>query len=132
MTALWKGFSSTANKRKMRARRQHGQVDNQQGNRRGNNDDDKSGSDINNEDDDDDFDEFKEDKEPMSPELYQSSWKWLLELGNLDGIFAALFIMLSWNLVCRGNNTAKIQLSHLKWSVFDALQVNFKHTKVDQ
>jgi hypothetical protein len=68
----------------------------------------------------------------MSPELYQSICKWLLEWGILDGVFAALFIALSWNLVCRGNSTAKIRLSHLKWSVFDAMQVNFKHTKMDQ
>jgi hypothetical protein len=53
-------------------------------------------------------------KEPMSPELYLSICKWLLEWSNLewsnlDGVFAVLFIMLSWNLVCHGNkNTAKI------------------------
>jgi hypothetical protein len=40
--------------------------------------------------------------------------KGLLEWGNLDGVFAALFIVLSWNLVYHGNKTAKIQLSHLK------------------
>jgi hypothetical protein len=40
--------------------------------------------------------------------------------------------VLSWNLVCHGNNTAKIRLSHFKWSLFDALQVKFKHTKVGQ
>jgi hypothetical protein len=44
-----------------------------------------------------------------------------VEWGNLNGIFAALFIVLSWNLVCRGNSPVKIRLSHLKWSVFDAL-----------
>jgi hypothetical protein len=51
----------------------------------------------------------------------------------LDGLPATLYIVITWNLVCQeGNNTSKIQLSHLKWTVFDALQVNFKHTKVDQ
>jgi hypothetical protein len=68
----------------------------------------------------------------MSPELYRSVCKWLLGWGNLEGIFGALFIMLTWNLVCHGNNTAKIWLSHLQWNVFDALTVNFKHTKTDQ
>jgi hypothetical protein len=68
----------------------------------------------------------------MSPEVYRNVCKWLLEWGNLDGIFAALYIILTWNLVYRGNNTTKIRLSHLKLTVFDALQVNFKHTKVDQ
>jgi hypothetical protein len=37
-----------------------------------------------------------------------------------------------WNLVYRGNNTAQIRFSHLKWNVFDALTVNFKRTKTDQ
>jgi hypothetical protein len=91
-----------------------------------------SGSDVDDEENDDDRDEFREGKEPMSPKLYQNVCKWLLEWGNLDGIFSALYIVLTWNLSCRGNNTSKIQLSHLKWTVFDALQVNFKHTKVDQ
>jgi hypothetical protein len=50
----------------------------------------------------------------------------------LEGIFGALFIVLTWNLVCQGNNTAQIWLSHLKWNVFDALMVNFKHTKTGQ
>jgi hypothetical protein len=82
--------------------------------------------------DDDNQDKFKEGKDPMSPELFCSICKWLLGLGNLEGIFRALFIVLTWNLVCCGNNTAKIRLSHLQWSVFDALTVNFKHTKTDQ
>jgi hypothetical protein len=67
----------------------------------------------------------------MSPKLYHSG-KWLLEWGTMEGIFGALFVVLTWNLVCHGNNTAQIQFSHLKWNVFDALTVNFKHTKMDQ
>jgi hypothetical protein len=35
-------------------------------------------------------------------------------------------------LVCRGNNTAKIRFSHLTWTTFDAMKVNFKHTKTQQ
>jgi hypothetical protein len=132
MTALWKGFSRTANKKKMRARRQP-QVDNADGHGGGGDgSDSSSGSDVDDDEDDDDRDEFKEGKEPMSPELFRCVCKWLMEWGNLDGLFGALFIVLSWNLVCRGINTAKIRLSHLKWTVFDALQINFKHTKVDQ
>jgi hypothetical protein len=46
-----------------------------------------------NEEDDDDSDEFKEGKDPMSPELYHSICKWLLEWGTLEGIFGALFIV---------------------------------------
>jgi hypothetical protein len=147
MTSLWKGFSRTANKKKMTARRQpRHKVDNVQGDGgngdNGDNgddgdddDDDESesfGSDLDDDEDDDDRKEFYECKEPMSAELYQIICKWLLEWGNLDRVFAALFIVLSWNLVCCGKNIAKIWFSHLKWSVFDAMQVNFKHTKVDQ
>ena len=131
MTALWKGFSRTNNKRKIRARRPADEP----GDEGVLNDDvneDGEESEVSDEEDDDDRDEFKEGKEPMSPELYRSICKWLLGWGNLEGIFGALFIVLTWNLVCRGNNTAKIRLSHVKWSVFDALTVNFKHTKTDQ
>jgi hypothetical protein len=67
-----------------------------------------SGSNVGNEEDDYDCNEFKEGKDSMSPELYQNVCKWLLEWGNLDGIFAALYIFLTWNLVCCGNNTSKI------------------------
>jgi hypothetical protein len=131
MAALWKGFSRTTNKRKIRAVRRPAGEQPGDGEPDGDGDQD-SGSDISDEDDDDDRDEFKEGKDPMSPELYRSVCKWLLDWGNLEGIFGALFIVLTWNLVCRGNNTAQIRLSHLKWNVFDALTVNFKHTKTDQ
>jgi hypothetical protein len=130
MTSLWKGFSRTTNKRKMRARRQPRQGDDNEPPLKFDVKSVSSGSDVEDEEEDDNCDKFKEGKEPMSPELYRNVCKWLLEWGNLDGIFAALFIVLSWNLVCRGNNTSKVRLSH--WSVFNALQVNFKHTKVDQ
>jgi hypothetical protein len=68
----------------------------------------------------------------MLPELYCCVCKWLLDWGTLEEIFRALFIVLTWNLVCRGNNTAQIRFSHMKWNVFDALTINFKHIKTDQ
>jgi hypothetical protein len=118
MAALWKGFSRTTKKKKMRARRNADpDID-------GDAAETESGSDVDDDEEDDDRDEFKEGKEPMSPELFRCVCKWLVEWGNSDGIFAALFIVLSWNLVCRGMNTAKIRLSHLKWSVFDTLQIS--------
>jgi hypothetical protein len=135
MTTLWKGFSRTTNKKKMRARRQPVNAAPRDGDADADGEDEdsvSSGSNVDDEENDDDRNESKEGKEPMSPELYRNVCKWLLEWGNLDGIFAALYIVLTWNLVCRGNNTSKVQLSHLKWTVFDALQVNFKHTEVDQ
>jgi hypothetical protein len=39
-----------------------------------------------------------------------------------------LFIAQTWNL----NNTAKVRFSHLTWTTFDAMKVNFKHTKTQQ
>jgi hypothetical protein len=130
MTALWKGFSRTTNKRKIRAIRRPEVEDGEEED--DNEERSEEGSDISDEEDDDDRDEFKEGKDPMSPELYRSVCKWLLEWGTLEGIFGALFVVMTWNLVCRGNNTAQIRFSHLKWSVFDALTVNFKHSKSDQ
>ena len=52
--------------------------------------------------------------------------------GTLEGIFAALFIVMTWNLVCRGNNTSKIRFSHLSWKSFDAMGVFFRHSKTQQ
>ena len=92
------------------------------------NGDDSDGSSVDNEDD---RDEFKEGKEPMSIELYRAVLKWLLEYASVDGVLSACFLCLTWNLACRGNNTAKLKLSHLSWTKFDCMQINFKHTKTD-
>ena len=68
----------------------------------------------------------------MSPELYRKVCRWLVGWGTLEGIFTALFIVMAWNLVCRGNNTAKIRFSHLSWKSFDSMGVFFRHTKTQQ
>ena len=39
---------------------------------------------------------------------------------------------MTWNLVCCSNNRAQIRFSHMSWTVFDALTVNFWHTKTQQ
>ena len=73
--------------------------------------------------------EFLEaDSRAFSKGVYVASTVW----GTIEGIFGALFLALTWNLVCRGNNTAKIRFSHLTWTTFDAMKVNFKHTKTQQ
>ena len=85
------------------------------------------------EDDDDDREDFKEGKEPMSPELLQWVCRWALEWGTSEGIFLSCFCLWSWNLVCRGHNTARIRFSHLSWAdKFDCCGVFFKHMKNDQ
>lgn len=98
MSLAWRGFMRTMAKQNVqrlpRAQRQAAQNDEN---------DDESGSSDN---DDDDRDEFKEGKDPMSPELFRSICKWAIERGTLEGIFLACFIVWTWNLCCRGHNTA--------------------------
>ena len=56
-----------------------------------------------------------------------------MDWGTLDGIFAHTFTILSWNLACHVNNTAKIHLKDVEWaSTFDAYEIFFAHTKTDQ
>ena len=75
----------------------------------------------------------KEGKAPMSVELYRRVCRWFVDWGTLDGIFAHTFTILSWNLACRANNTAKIRLKDVEWaSTFDAYEIFFAHTKTDQ
>jgi hypothetical protein len=129
VAALWKGFSRTANKRKIRARRPPQPVvdgDN------GNDDNSSSGSNVDNNKDNNNRDKFKEGKEPMSPELYRCVCKWLLEWGNLDGIYCSSIYHAIVELGLSWQQHSKDLVESFKWSVFDALQVNFKHTKVDQ
>ena len=75
----------------------------------------------------------KEGKAPMSVELYRHVCRWFVDWGTLDGIFAHTFTILSWNLACCANNTAKIHLRDIEWaSTFDAYGIFFAHTKTDQ
>ena len=69
----------------------------------------------------------------MSVELYHHVCRWFVDWGTLDGIFAHTFTILSWNLACHANNTAKIRLKDGEWaSTFDAYEIFFAHTKTDQ
>lgn len=52
-----------------------------------------------------------------------------LEGGN--SAFLHLYMLLTWNLMCRSNNTSFITLNHLNWEG-DALSVLFSKTKTDQ
>ncbi|GAX10566.1 hypothetical protein FisN_14Lu064, partial [Fistulifera solaris] len=96
-----------------------------------NEDENEDGNGDSSDDEEDDRDELNEGKEAISTELYRSILKWLLEYASVDSLLAACFICLTWNLACRSNNTAKLKLSHLSWTKFDAMQINFKHTKTD-
>ncbi len=48
-----------------------------------------------------------------------------------DAIFAHIFLLLQWNLMCRSNNVELIHLAHLQWSE-DRLLVYFRKQKNDQ
>ena len=75
----------------------------------------------------------KEGKDPMSVELYRSLSHWFIEWNTMDGIFALCFLVLTWNLSCRANNTCNIKLSEIEWaSTFDAFKIYFSPTKTDQ
>jgi hypothetical protein len=82
--------------------------------------------------DDDDHNEFKQGKEPMSPELFCKVCSWLIAWGMGDAMFALCSFVHTWNLACQGHNTARIRLSHMTGSTFDSTQRNFKHTKTDK
>ena len=47
-----------------------------------------------------------ESKRPMSVELLKKICGWLLDYGTPDGPFAHCYLLLTWNLCCRSNNTA--------------------------
>ena len=75
----------------------------------------------------------KEGKAPMCVELYCYVFRWFVDWGTLDGKFAHTFTILSWNLACHENITAKICLKDIEWaSTFDAYEIFFAHTKMDQ
>jgi hypothetical protein len=152
LATLWKGFLRASedklpNLRRRRRKRKRNEV--QQGNNvtadgadidEVEDDDDESvesddGDYSDKELDDDEFDdsaEYKTGKVEITPELFRNLCRWCLEWGTADGIFGALFFCMTWNLVCRGNNTAKVRFSHMTWTTFDAMKVNFRHTKTEK
>lgn len=74
----------------------------------------------------------EEGKEPMSVELYLALCGWLLSMGTHRGIFAHLYLVLTWNLACRSNNTMNIKLGDIIWSTsFDSFHILFRHSKTD-
>jgi hypothetical protein len=78
-------------------------------------------------------DKTEQGKEPMSVELYKAISGWLLDYGTPDGVFAHCYLVLTWNLACRANNTANIRFSDIVWSTsFDSFGISFAHTKTDQ
>ena len=73
-----------------------------------------------------------EGKEAMPVALYFQLCRWFLESDSKDGLFCYCYLVLSWNLMCRTNNTATIRLADIEWSSFDSFSIAFSHTKNDQ
>jgi hypothetical protein len=74
-----------------------------------------------------------EGKLPMSVELYKEICGWLMAYGTADGVFAYCYLIITWNLACRAQNTADIRFKDISWSTcFDAFSISFGHSKTDQ
>lgn len=69
----------------------------------------------------------------MSVALLKKLCKWFLTCRETnDGVFAHFFLLLTWNLGCRVNNTTIIKFEDVSWShCFDCFQVLFAHSKTD-
>ncbi|KAF1322238.1 hypothetical protein FI667_g11417, partial [Globisporangium splendens] len=72
-----------------------------------------------------------EGKEPFTFSLYRKLAKLMLQDEGRDSIFTRLFLVVSWNLMCRAANTEAIRLTHVTWKE-NALAVKFSHTKNGQ
>ncbi len=70
-------------------------------------------------------------KEPLPFEVYRILCRAMLRGTRPDSSWPHCFAVLSWNLVCRANNTAAIMLSRMRWRG-DALCIFFAYTKTDQ
>eukprot|EP00035_Acanthoeca_spectabilis_P018227 m.384906 g.384906 ORF g.384906 m.384906 type:complete len:595 (+) comp16736_c0_seq9:249-2033(+) len=57
--------------------------------------------------------------------------KHLLRRGDKKSVFAHTFLTLSWNLMCRLNNTASLRAHHFRWDD-DCFAVLFSQTKMDK
>jgi hypothetical protein len=81
--------------------------------------------------DQDDGGDVSEGKAAMSVDLYLALCVWFLQKGTLEGIWCHCFLVLTWNLMCRVNNTTRICLNHISWYQ-DCLRVHFRQQKGDQ
>jgi hypothetical protein len=142
MKVLWRGFSrlstnESKKQRKQRKRRRTGTYD-QPEEAAGaveeavNNNDSSDSESEAEEGDEDDRNYFMEGKSPMTTELFESLCGWFMEWGTIEGVFASCFLVFTWHLACRSNNTGKLKTSHLQWTYFDALHVRFRHTKTQK
>ena len=71
---------------------------------------------------------MKEGKAEMPLELFRALAKHFYACGDIQ---SAAYLILTWSLCCRTNNTESIKMSHLRWHQ-DALKVQFGLTKSNQ
>lgn len=81
--------------------------------------------------DQDDGGDVSEGKVAMSVDLYLALCMWFLQEGTMEGIWCHCFLVLTWNLMCRVNNTTRICLNHLSWYQ-DCVRILFRQQKGDQ
>jgi hypothetical protein len=74
---------------------------------------------------------IEEGKREMSFEVYKLVNKWLVEMGGKDAIFARAYLLCTWNLICRTENTSLICHKHFLWRS-DAVGIPFAHEKTNQ
>ena len=72
--------------------------------------------------------DMEEGKLPMKFEVYKLLAEWFWSQGML---FELLYMVLTWNLCCRTNNTESIRMGHLGWFQ-DSLEIVFGVTKTNQ
>jgi hypothetical protein len=75
---------------------------------------------------------YEDGKKPMSHDLYKCLARWFFEMGNTDAMFAYCFLVLTWNLMCRANNTTRICILHLLWQWDSAIISFVAQQKADQ
>lgn len=74
---------------------------------------------------------IKEGKDAMEYVLYRTLAKTMLQSAVDPLLWAHCYMVLSWNLMCRCNNTAHIRVDQIGWNG-DCLHVYFATTKTDQ
>ena len=70
-------------------------------------------------------------KDPLHFEIYRQLCMSFFEDESNESVFAHVFLILCWNLMCRAGNAVKIALNHMEW-MSDALGIYFAHMKNDQ
>jgi hypothetical protein len=76
-------------------------------------------------------DKLSEGKDPLPFTLYKLLCSKCLISNQKDLLFVHVFLIMSWNLMCRAGNCVSIHFNHLSWKN-DSLQIRFGHMKNDQ